>query len=257
MKKYSKNRGYSLSPYGKKKDTFTPVIIKRIQQSPEFNAFNSQIESLYDFCKKVETETDNSKIQHMKNYIVIRTMSIMENKIKSILVNFIDEYDVLPSKILDVDVIPISLDEFDEYRKEDITKGKIVASIFTMNKANIGKCFGKINDVSFYPWAQKIIFNEKKIQKDWLHDKLERYYRRRNNLVHNLQDISEDISELQKDIKMMDVFVTKSYLMTAINIKTKNKLDKDQKGKWEKICKDGLEISLSEFKKITQYYKIN
>ena len=257
LRKSKKNKGYSLSPYGEKKDTLKPVQIKWIKQIPEFSGFTLQIESLNDFCKHVQTETDNSKIQHMKNYIVIRTMSIMENKIKSILVNFVDEHNVLPSKILDLDVIPISLDQFNEYKKDDITKGKILASIFTMNKANIGKCFGKINDVSFFSWAQKIIFKGEVVSDNWLHDQLESYYLRRNNLVHHLEDVSVDAEELQKDIIRMDVFVTKSYLMTLINLKTKNKLDKDEKEKWIKICRDNLGISLSEFKKITQRYTTN
>jgi hypothetical protein len=255
LKKYKKNRGYSLSPYGEKKDTFVPLKIKWIEQIPEFKSFNSEIESLYDFCKHVQTDTDNSKIQHMKNYIVIRTMSIMENKLKSILVNFVDKYNVLPSKILDLDVIPISLDQFDEYKKDDITKGKIVASIFIMNKANIGKCFGRINDVSFFSWAQKIIFKGQTGSDNWLHNQLESYYIRRNSLVHNLEDISEDIEVLQNDIKMIDAFVNKTYLLTAINLKTKNSLDKVEKKKWNKISNDNLGISLNEFKKITQYYK--
>ena len=257
LKKYNKNKGYSLSPYGEKKNTFEPVKIKWVKQIPEFNACTSQTKSLYDLCKHVQTETDNSKIQHMKNYIVIRTMSIMEYKIKSILVNFVDEHNVLPSKILDLDVIPISLDQFNEYKKDEITKGKILASIFTMNKANIGKCFGKINDVKFFSWAQKIIFKGEIVSDNWLHDQLESYYLRRNNLVHNLEDVSGDAEELQKDIKMMDVFITKSYLMTVINLKTKNKLNKDEKEKWNKICKENLGISLSEFKKITQHYTTN
>ena len=257
LRKSKKNKGYSLSPYSEKDDTLKPVKIKWIKQIPDFSGFTSQIESLNDFCKHVQTETDNSKIQHMKNYIVIRTMSIMENKIKSILVNFVDEHNVLPSKILDLDVIPISLDQFNEYKKDEITKGKILASIFTMNKANIGKCFGKINDVKFFSWAQKIIFKGEIVSDNWLHDQLESYYLRRNNLVHNLEDVSEDAEKLQKDIKMMDVFITKSYLMTVINLKTKNKLNKDEKEKWNKICKENLGISLSEFKKITQHYATN
>jgi len=45
--------------------------------------------------------------------------------------------------------------------------------------------------------------------------------------------------------------------MTVINLKTKNKLNKDEKEKWNKICKENLGISLSEFKKITQHYATN
>ena len=259
---YQKKRGYSLSPFDSV-EKIRVIIPKNIKQIPEFNAFTSEIHSLNNFCEHVigeikKGETDNSKIQHMKNYIVIRTMSIMENKIKSILVNFVDKYNVLPSKILDLDTIPISLDQFDEYKKDDITKGKILASIFQMNKANIGKVFGKINNVSFYSWAQKIIFKDSQIEDNWLHNKLESYYTRRNNLVHNLQDISEDVKELKYDIRVMDVFVTKLYLMTVINLETKNKFDKEKREMCAKMCKDNLEISLSEFKEITtQYYSTN
>ena len=60
LKKYNKNRGYSLSPYGEKKDTFVPLKIKWIEQIPEFKSFNSgssSSDSLFVSSKTTDSDT--------------------------------------------------------------------------------------------------------------------------------------------------------------------------------------------------------
>lgn len=243
-----KSKKKPLSPFSE--ITTRPVDLKRSKVIPDFkeNAqFKQNLKSLYKFCEQIKNENEKEKIQHMKNYTVIRAASIFENQLKSILVHFVDEHKILPSQILEDDTIPISLDDLDELKKEDITKGKILTSTFNVNIGTLAKCFGRINHVDFFNWVEEIIDKGKLRKEPWLYKEINKNYQRRNNLVHHLIDVDEDINTLRDDIKKWEKFVTLVYLVTVINIKM---VEKEKEKQLDTICKKNLGMSLSDFEKI-------
>ena len=59
--------------------------------------------------------------QNVKNYILIRLVTIFENEMKAIIKQVIDEFGIKPSQILGEKFMSINLDQLEEYQKTDVT----------------------------------------------------------------------------------------------------------------------------------------
>ena len=123
---------------------------KRVESIPDLDkTHREEIKNLMKFCDEIEERSENS--QYLKNYVIIRLVSVIEGELKAIVTKLVDDFRIKPSRVIGHDKMEIKLDKLEEYRSEDVTKGKIVTiSMTATNIQNLNDYLSGINKLSFF-----------------------------------------------------------------------------------------------------------
>ena len=94
----------------------------------------------------------------MKDYVMIRLVSLIEYNLKAFISHIIDEQDVNPKRIMPYDQISINLDVLQRFKSEEYTAGRIIIAHFNrMNPKLIYQVMSRINRLDYFKWYDSII----------------------------------------------------------------------------------------------------
>ena len=222
-------------------------------ENERFTKIYAELKHLCDFLKDkpqcLSDEEWEDKVQALKNYILIRLVNVIENQLKTETTQLIDEFEIHPADVLQVNEISFSIYELDVFRQPNTTNGKLVTQQYEFaNVRKISKIFSNINKLKFFPWLEEL-FSNHPIQKEF-----EEILLKRNDVVHSLHDVEWTPSELQKKVQRVELLANIFFSVSWINI--------DRRPKWKKKveseCKDKFsfrKLTLDEFRKIAKKHE--
>jgi len=161
--------------------------IERFDEIPtDDEAFRLIREELSLILSKLENETDPKIEIQLKNYMIIRLVTLLELYFQNHVVNLIDHYNLKHNDLFSDDKISISLSSLDKL--QNVTKGKIIAtSLQFQSSSNINDIFSKLLNEEFLTKIKK--FNVKEdppnpFVENW--DKFFEIFNERYKIVHTL-----------------------------------------------------------------------
>ena len=224
---------------------------KRVESIPNLDkTHREEIKNLIKFCDEIEERADNS--QYLKNYAIIRLVSVIEGELKAIVTKLVDDFRIKPSRVIGHDKMEIKLDKLEEYRSEDVTKGKIVTiSMTATNIQNLNDYLSGINKLSFFYWFEELANEVIEDFRGWW-DLFMQTVHARNDVIHNLIDIELSKDGLIEIIKNMQKFAVLTFYFSKVNLY----LDKKDLESAKKICKKELgDLKIDKFKEITESHR--
>ena len=209
-----------------------------------------EIKNLIELCKRIEERSENS--QYLKNYAIIRLVSVIEGELKAIVTKLVDDFRIKPSRVVGHKKMEIELDKLEEYRSTDVTKGKIVTvSMTATNIQSLNDYLSGINKLRFFYWFEELANEVIEDFRGWW-DLFERTVHARNDATHNLIDIELSKDDLIETIKRMQKFAVLTFYFSKVNLY----LDKKDLESAEKICKEELgDLKIDKFKEITESHR--
>ena len=134
--------------------------IERFDEIPtDDESFRLIREELFLILSKLETETDPRIEIQLKNYIIIRLVTLLELFFQNHVVNLIDHYNLKHNDLFADDKISISLSSLDKL--QNATKGKIIAtSLQFQSSSNINDIFSKLLNEEFLARIKKFNLKE-------------------------------------------------------------------------------------------------
>jgi len=230
---------------------FIPFDKRKISSIPEFDfkTYDEELKILQFLCENLSKEKTES--QALKNYIVIRLVGIVENQFKSIISDLVDFFEIPPSDILDSETLNIRVDELDIIQSKNVTKGKIVTMNFrTQNANDLNKVLSRINQLEFFDWSQSLLYFSdhelNKLNKGELFSYINNIFLLRNDIVHNLKNVENDIDWLKSAIKNLNGFCRFTWKLSAINLSYEDDNDRQE------LIKNELNVSITDFNQITK-----
>ena len=244
--------------------------INLLPEPKELKRCNKEYAHLKKTCSEVKKleQSGSSAVQDLKNYIHVRLVSIVELQLKVVSWTLIDEFSINAKELLDHDELTIRLDVLDHMTKGQITKGKVITTEYQFtNVTEIGKFFSYVNGVDTPNRKKKKRISYKSSPFfDWIHDlkhipkskDMFGYFgdilKKRVEIVHFLDELSESTEDLSKKVARMQGFVNLFYAATYINL---SRNDKRKRKSLEEISKKYFGMSIEEFSKITDKHKIS
>lgn len=176
------------------------------------SSFNKEIRPLVNY---LQSSADKSLFNQIKNYIIIRLVSILEDFFKTLVINMVDNYD-LPLNVLwnDEAKVPISIlnEMLSKKNLGMMMKGKIVANEFNFADAkkvnyvftellNTNEKFKEVNK-EFFDAIKKHVWHDpyrnfkgtRSLEKNWRN--FERMFDERNKIVHNMKTTDLSVKEI-------------------------------------------------------------
>lgn len=136
--------------------------------------------------------------KELKNYLIIRQVTIIESYLKYHVIRIIDDYQLDIISLFDNKEFLVSIHNIDYIKKKDFTKGRIVATNFNFQNPNdINFVFSKLLQVDFFSLLREILamkmftkstrFSKKTNQllKYW--DEFIEIFEIRNEIIHSVK----------------------------------------------------------------------
>ena len=216
-------------------------------------AYEESIKDLIDFCSIIDDQDDTHQTL-MKNYVMVRLVSIIEFNLKAFISELIDDLDLKPGEILEEDSISINLDVLQNFKSEFFTKGRIItASLDKMNPGLIYGIMNRVNHLNYFDWYDALIQPHQ--GKTWTQFK--DLYKKRNDVIHNLVDVDDSIPVLRKKVIQFHDFVYFLFIFTEMNIAINVKKDPESKilKRWSAIKQSKITLTLDDYKRITKKFR--
>lgn len=227
---------------------------KKIESIPSLDIENyiRACEDLIKLCEIIDDQEETNK-QLLKNFIKIRLASIIEFHLKGFISELIDRHNLNPKDILEDDSIVINLDVLQNFKNETYTKGKIiVAHLDKVNPGTVYSIMNRINKLDFFKWIDKIMSSNPGDTFKFFKE----LYMERNNLTHNLTDVTESTKTLSAKIHTMKTIIFTLFICTSCNI------DMLQKHLPESVIERNygsslkkLDLNQQQFKEITTKFR--
>ena len=233
---------------------------RKIHSLKEYPSFQMEIEKLQGLCNLIQKEKSKEKEQALKNYVIMRLIAVSENLLKSMTAYFIDEFKIHASQIISGGDLPLELDELDEIKGKDITKGKIMATTFGLSNARkINNTFGKITNIqdqkksgkkkstAFFDWIQELS-GFKKEERNLFRETNE-LLNIRNEITHEMDDYSGSGEELGEKITVWSGLINMMWYASFFHLSRKRKTSKKLNAA---ACEELFDMSIDEFYNITR-----
>ena len=209
-------------------------------------------DDLINLCEIVKDQNETNQ-QLLKNFIKIRLVSIVEFHLKGFISDLIDIQNLNPNDVLEEDSISIDLDVLQNFKNETITKGKIiVAHLDKVNPGTVYSIMSRINKLDSFKWIDTIL----KAKAGDTFKFFNILNMERNNLTHNLTDVTESTETLVAKIQAIKNIIFTLFICTNCNI---DMLDKHlpesvlEKKHGSRLKKLGL--NQKQFKDITTKFR--
>ena len=233
---------------------------KKVERLPilDIEYYIETFKDLEKFCSIIEKQEKSIQIL-MKDYVIIRLVSLIEYNLKAFISDIIDEHDVNPKRIMPYDQISINLDVLQRFKSEEYTAGRIIIAHFDrMNPKLIYQVMSRINRLEYFKWYDSIINIITAEKPDDFYETLKDLYRKRNDVVHNLISIDVGVKELKQTIGAFKKFGLHLMILTELNIGINEK--KWPESRQLEHCTQlssvkNLSKFLQEFKKITTKFR--
>jgi hypothetical protein len=218
-------------------------------------SFDATIEDLLSFCSIIDDQDDINQTL-MKNYVMIRLVSIVEFNLKAFVSKLIDDLDLKPEEILRDDSISINLDILQNFKSDFYSKGRIItASLDKMNPGLIYSIMSRINHLDFFCWYDALMQPHQ--GKTWT--QFNDLYAKRNDMIHNLVDVDDSIPVLRDKVIQFHDFVYFLFIFTEMNIGINVKKEPESKilKRWSALDQSKIKLTLNNYKQITKKFRDN
>ena len=212
--------------------------------------YDVSIDNLISFCKIIDDQDDIHQTL-MKNYALVRLVSIIEFNLKGFVSELIDALDLKPEEILVEDYISINLDILQNFQSKFYTKGRIITAILDkINPGIIYSIMNRVNQLDFFRWYDSLI--PPKQGKTWT--QFNGLFAKRNNVIHNLDVVDDSVSDLIDKINQFHDFPYLLFIFTKMNITINDKKQPESKilKMWSAVEQSHIKLTLDDFKKITK-----
>ena len=119
--------------------------------------YDVSIDNLISFSKIIDDQDDIHQTL-MKNYVMVRLVSLVEFNLKAFVSELIDALDLKPEEILIDDSISINLDILQNFKSDFYSKGRIItASLDKMNPGLIYSIMSRVNLLDFFCWYDALM----------------------------------------------------------------------------------------------------
>jgi len=229
----------------------------KVERLPTFDviSFDATIEDLLSFCSIIDDQDDINQTL-MKNYVMIRLVSIVEFNLKAFVSKLIDDLDLKPEEILRDDSISINLDILQNFKSDFYSKGRIItASLDKMNPGLIYSIMSRINHLDFFCWYDALMQPHQ--GKTWT--QFNDLYAKRNDMIHNLVDVDDSIPVLRDKVIQFHDFVYFLFIFTEMNIGINVKKEPESKilKRWSALDQSKIKLTLNNYKQITKKFRDN
>ena len=237
------------------KPTRRPIRGDRVAHIPQLDVeeFEKSMNDLIDFCSMIN-EQNNINQTLMKNYVIIRLVSIVEFHLKAFISELIDDLDLRPDEVIIDDSISIETDVLQHFKSEFYTKGRIITALLDkMNPGIIYSIMSRINRLDYFRWYDSLVPSSQ----GKTYAQIKDLYSKRNDVVHNLADVDYSIPVLIDKIKTFKRFAYLLFIFTQMNIGINVKKWHESKitEKWSPIKKSNPKLTLDYYKRITKKFK--
>ena len=189
----------------------------------------------------------------MKNWVLVRLVSLIEFNLKAAFADLIDDLNVNPKRILSEDDISIPLNTLEHFKSEQYTKGKVIIAHFDkMNAGIIKTIMDKINRLDFYKWYSSVTPFDIGKADELVFD----LYRKRNDVIHNLVDWDEDV-DVEEYVTAFQHLGIHMVIFTKLNIGINEKhwTDEDAIPFVDLLAVESTQKFLREFKETTDKFR--
>ena len=241
------------------KKEIKPERALQVPDLKEYSIYQQEIEKLKKLCSSIQKEKSKEVSQALKNYVTFRLVGVSENLLKSMTAHLIDEFKISAASMLEGDIMELHLDQLDEIKGKDITKGKIMATTFGLsNVRKINETFGKITNIQdqkksgkkkstpFFDWIQELS-GFKKEERNLFRETNE-LLNIRNEITHEMDDYSGSGEELGITVEEWSGLINMMWYASFFHLSRKRKTSK--KPNAEK-CEELFDMSIDEFYNIT------
>ena len=224
--------------------------------------------TLVDFCslidkqekQELEEKTDNPISSLMKNYVIIRLVSLIEYHLKALISELIDNLNINPKRILESESISIELNVLLNFKSKQYTRGKIIiAHLDKMNANQIKKILSRINRLDYFGWYSSLMrtFSSDVPKKAFYDQYVFELYKHRNDIIHNMTDVEYTAKDLEGMIKFFQQFGLQLVTFTCLNIGIfeKNWTDEEALAYCDDLTVPSKEKFLDDFKKVTDRFR--
>lgn len=165
-----------------------------------FDEFTKQFEiEVQPIVKVLKEKKSNRELKrHLKNYFIIRIVTMVEDYYRSKAYHIVDEHDLKITELLDSVAVDKMLSE-----DSSLTKGQILATNFSFqNPADIDLVFSKLLNIQFAIITSALVallsLVSEEVRGTILWEDFSKLSNLRNNIVHNMRAIVEyDVEEIQ------------------------------------------------------------
>lgn len=185
-----------------------PILdIKKIKGIVPTNLGLNEFEQLYinEFTVVIHEITNNEKItKQLKNYLVIRLVTVLETFFRNKTIKIIDENNFEISGLFNKGELTIALSDFEEIQKTEFTKGRIVATNFNFQNINeINFVYSKLLGVDFLETVKQattlkeLLDNGTEVTRDLLPSLYSNWtellgiFQIRNEIIHNIRSVND------------------------------------------------------------------
>ena len=217
--------------------------------------YDDSINNLIGFCSIIDDQDDINQTL-MKNYVMIRLVSIVEFNLKAFVSKLIDDLDLKPEEILRDDSISINLDILQNFKSDFYSKGRIITALLDkMNPGLIRGIMNRINHLDYFSWYDSLI--PSKQGKTWT--QFNDLYAKRNDVIHNLVNVDDSIPDLKDKVIQFHDFVIWLFIFTKMNIAINVKKEPESKilKRWSALDPSKIKLTLNNFKQITKKFRDN
>ena len=155
--------------------------------------YTYEFESLKEICNKLD-DYDVKVRQGIKNYLTIRTVSILDKELKMILADLVDTYKISVPTALGEPDFKLSTEDAHFVKKNNISDGRILLSVnkgttwllgYTTNFKKLEGNFSRITGLNFFALFEMTVPHE-------YVKSIRNIFAERNDMIHQLKD--EDTS---------------------------------------------------------------
>ena len=257
---------------------------KKVTRAPShsWEDYLNSFDQLLNYCKIIKKQKDTKcvKCDHiadshnefneeeqtlMKNWVLVRLVSLIEFNLKTAFADLIDDLNVNPKRILSEDDISIPLNTLEHFKSEQYTKGRVIIAHFDKMNAGIIKIImDRINRLDFYKWYSSVTKLQYLHEEDTVTssdiDKADELvfglYKKRNDVIHNLVNVDEDV-DVEEYVTAFQHLGIHMVIFTKLNIGIieKHWTDEDAIPFVDILDVESAQKFLREFKKITTKFR--
>ena len=245
-------------------------IDERVNRFPTVDRvfYEKSFLDLTNFCsiigkqeeQELKEKSDHSISGLMKNYVIVRLVSLVEYHLKALISLLIDEWNINPRRVLDSDSISIELNVLLHFKSEQYTKGRIIiAHLDKMNARLITKILSKINRLDFFEWYNSVLrtYSPDVPKKDIYQNMIYDLYKQRNDVIHNMIDVELSTEELGAYVDFFQNFGLQLVSFTSLNIGIFDKKWSNEMAlsRCDELSVTSKEKFLDDFKKVTDRFR--
>tara|TARA_Y100001936_G_C16076829_1_gene674589 strand:- start:2257 stop:3063 length:807 start_codon:yes stop_codon:yes gene_type:complete len=177
-----------------------------------FKKFNEEFEKLKQIREKSEN-LDPLQLQAMKNYTIVRLVSILDVQMQLTITELIDSYKISPQTVLEEPSMKVRFNDFESINDKKFSLGEIVTTNlnYVTDPKNVDRYFSNINDLDFFDWVEQLFPGT------GFKEKITELLYHRNDIIHQLKNNEDSIEQLKNKTNIVRAFGNIILYLSAAN----------------------------------------